>query len=95
MEFTISLFLLFILISTLYSLLDNINSKYFSLLNYKILEHSAHYNSFLVTLNSYSIKHGYSNQSINCIVSDKIYCNNKELNLTGTAQVYLRRGGGN
>jgi len=96
-EFMISILILFALVAILYSLLLNANySYYIPVLNLEKLEHKAHYNSFFVMLNSYSIKHGTNNDyNVDCIISDKVYCKNLELNITGTAPVYLRRGGGN
>lgn len=96
-EFMISILLLFTLVAILYSLLLSANNMfYIPSLNLEMLEHKAHYNSLFVTLNSYSIKHGINNDyNVNCIVSNKIYCKNNELNITGEAPVYLRRGGGN
>lgn len=95
-DFMISLFILFVLVVVLYSLLLNLNnSAYVPSLNYIILENRAHYNSLYVTLNSYSLKHGINDDyEVDCIISNKVYCKNNELNLTGNAQVYLRRGGG-
>ncbi len=96
-DFIISLFIFFVLITILYSLLSYSNSSYyFPSLNYNVLKSNAHYNSLFVMLNSYSIKHGFNNDyQVDCVVSDKVYCINDELNLTGESPVYLRRGGGN
>lgn len=98
MDFMVSLLILFVLVLVLYSLLSISNTEgYIPSLNYNVLVHKAHFNSLYVTLNSYSIKHGINDDDyeVDCIVSNKIYCKNDELNLTGEAPVYLRRGGGN
>jgi uncharacterized membrane protein YciS (DUF1049 family) len=96
-DFMVSLFLLFFLIVVLYSLLiESNNSAYIPSLNYIILKNRAHYNSLYATLNSYSLKNGINNDyEVDCIISNKVYCKNNELNLTSEAPVYLRRGGGN
>lgn len=96
-DFMISLFILFVLVTVLYSILSYSNSSYYvPSLNYNILKNNAHYNSLFVTLNSYSIKHGFNEgYDVDCVVSNKILCKNDELELTGEAPVYLRRGGGN
>lgn len=95
-DFMISLFILFTLIALLFSLLTYSNSNFYvPALNENLLTHKAHFNSFFVTLNSYSLKHGTNEHEVDCIISNKVYCKNNELNLTGEAPVYLRRGGGN
>jgi hypothetical protein len=96
-DFMISIFILFVLVVSLYSLLSISHTNvYVPSLNYNILVHKANYNSLYVTLNSYSLKHGTNNDyEVDCIISNKVYCKNNELNLTGEAPVYLRRGGGN
>lgn len=94
-DFMISLFILFTLIALLFSLINYSNSNFYvPALNHNLLTHKAHYNSLFVTLNSYSLKHGNNEYEVDCIISNKVYCKNNELNLTGEAPVYLRRGGG-
>lgn len=98
MDFMISLFILFMLVSFLYSILNYSNSTFYvPALNQNILTHKAYYNSLFVTLNSYSIKKGINNDDydIDCVISNNIYCKDDELNITGSAPIYLRRGGGN